>query len=424
HIPWKSRIQRLTMRADEQKLRVGLDLRPTEQGFKAHYGRGTGRYTAELTGELRTMLAEFEQPEIELEECSTQRLGAGELEKRLYDLLPYGRHTVEQQILLPRRIDRLNLDLFHFFAHVDAPCRLKTPYVVTVLDLIPLKFADLYRAGKPNWRFKLARFLELQAIKGAAGIIAISEATKRDVVEILGIASDKIAVTPLAAGASFTPVGDNPLDVRCRFGLPGDRPVVLYVGGIDARKNVPFLVEAFSEASRRTKAKPILALAGRYESDDKYPGLLETIRRCEVGQDVKLLGFVADSDLPDLYRAADLFAFPSLYEGFGLPVLEAMSCGTPVIASNNSSIPEVVGSSGLLLDDGDKNAWVSAICDLLESEERKRILSENGLKRAKSFSWRRTAELTCDAYSLFAAKKGTFSGASLPPMEESRRVSA
>lgn len=413
------------MKAHEQRLRVGLDLRPTEQGFKAHYGRGTGRYAAELTSALRSLLLESGSPPVQIEECSTRRLGGGEIEKRLYSMLPYGRHTVEQQMLLPRRIDRLGLDLFHFFAHVDAPCRLKTPYVVTVLDLIPLKFADLYRADKPDWRFKLARSLELRAIKGASGIIAISEATKRDVVEILGIPAEKIAVTPLAASTNFGPaVGSSQDGLRKLFELPLERPVVLYIGGIDARKNVPFLVEVFAEVWRNSSTKPILALAGRYESDDKYPRLLQTIERCGIGEHVRMLGFVDDAKLPALYQCADIFAFPSLYEGFGLPVLEAMSCGIPVLAANNSSIPEVAGPEAVLLGDGDKESWSREMCSLLESEERKRLLSQIGLKQAARFSWRKTAELTCDAYELFATNENSVDGIPSRDPKESQRATA
>lgn len=406
------------MEADERELRVGLDLRPTEEGFKAHYGRGTGRYTAELTAALRATAREVG---IDLQECSTVRLGAGETERRLYAMLPYGRHTVEQQFLLPRRIDRLNFDLFHFFAHVDAPSRLRTPYVVTVLDLIPLKFAELYKAGKPDWRFRLARRLELRAVERASGIIAISEATKRDLVDLLGINPEKIVVTPLAAGARFRPLEAPRESLRQRFGLPEDRPLLLYVGGIDARKNVPFLVEVFARAAETGLKRPVLALAGRYENDDKYPQLLDAIRRCGVENDVRLLGFVSEQDLPALYCAADVFVFPSLYEGFGLPVLEAMSCGTPVIAADNSSLPEVVGSAGLLVSAGNAEAWLAALSDIFKTPGRRKELAASGSRQAARFSWQRTAELTCEAYLRFAGARRR--GSESDP-EESRRVTA
>lgn len=393
--------------------RIGLDLRPTEEGFKAHFGRGTGRYTTEVVRRL-LQLNPGAPGGIELCPVGSAELGATRLERLLYRLAPLGRVTLEQQLLLPRRLSRLHVDLFHFFSHVDAPASCTVPYILTVLDLIPLRFPELYTIDKPNWRFRFARYLELKAIARARGIIAISEATKRDLVNILGIDPENIVVTPLAVGEEFQP-RDNPaedelaLELTARrraVDLPSERPVVLYVGGIDARKNIPFLVDTFAKLLAGQDwgaARPLLVLVGRYERDNNYPRLLEQIRRLELASDVLLRGFVEDVFLPSFYHAASVVAFPSIYEGFGLPVLEAMACAVPVIAGDNSSIPEVAGESAVLLPDNDEAAWITALQEILSSPKRQLELGARGAARAKLFSWENSARATLAAYRYFLA---------------------
>jgi glycosyltransferase involved in cell wall biosynthesis len=396
-------------------LKVGLDLRPTEEGFKAHFGRGTGRYTNEVLSRL-VQLGKETEDWCSIHPVGVETLGGSSFERNLIGKLPYGRHTVEQQLLLPKRIDRLGLDLFHYFAHVDAPLFTKTPAILTVLDLIPMKFAELYKADKPNWRFHFARYLEIQAIRRARGIIAISEATKKDVIEILGVPEDQIVVTPLAASEDFSArdledqaqrsvVEHN----RQKLGLPTSRPILLYVGGIDARKNVPFLLNLLKELVNSSSGpeSPLLLLVGRYEKDDRYPALLRQIKELQLEDSVLLTGFVPDGQLLSYYHAADVFVFPSLYEGFGLPVLEAMASGVPVVAANNSSIPEVAGQAAELVADNDKAAWLTALRGVLGNRDRQLSLAEAGVKRAALFSWERTAIETLRAYMYFQSEEAT-----------------
>ncbi|MCC6221583.1 MAG: glycosyltransferase family 4 protein [Deltaproteobacteria bacterium] len=397
------------------KLRIGLDLRAQENGFKAHYGRGTGRYVSELVRELFAIQAGKEELPYEFVPASTESLGAGKLERRLYKLAPLGRNTLEQQILLPRRIAKQGVNLFHFFSHVDAPSRCAVPYLVTVLDLIPLKFPELYSANKTNLRFKFARYLELQAVRQARGIIAISEATKSDLVELLNINPQKIAVTPLAVGASFIARNISAsrdvfeaeiCQARREVGLDASRPVLLYVGGIDARKNVTFMLDAFAHLLRSTDSasRPQLLMIGRYVGDDNYPKLLSQIHHLNLNDDVQLRGFVDEETLIKLYHASTLVLFPSLYEGFGLPVLEAMACGVPVIAFRNSSIPEVVGDNSILVEKPDKLEWNTKIIEIMASIDRQIELSQLGVRRARHFSWSKTASMTIEAYDYFLKK--------------------
>lgn len=386
--------------------RVGFDARALEPGFKAHFGRGTGRYASELLSHLR----ELHDPTVEIVPLSGAQLGADGWQRRVIELLPAGRQTIETQLFLPHRLSALPVDLLHFMAHGDATARCRKPYVVTVLDLIPLRFPELYRAKKSNLRFRFARHLEDQAIRHAAGILAISEATKRDVVELMGVDPARIVVTPLGVRQDYRPRELDPraweaaaTALRARYQLPQHRPLLLYVGGIDPRKNVPFLLRVFAAVRDRLpkEQQPLLLLVGRHEGDDQFPALLAERERLGLNDDVRLLGYLPDSDVLDLYRASRVKLFPSLYEGFGLPVLEAMALGVPVLAGDNSSIPEVAKGAAVLLNAADEGAWVRELAALLGDDARQQELSRLGIERAKTFTWTRTAQLTMDAYRLF-----------------------
>jgi glycosyltransferase involved in cell wall biosynthesis len=396
-------------------IKIGLDLRPTEQDFKEHFGRGTGRYTEEVVKEISKLSGHDSQ--ISIRGLSSADFRFTALQQKFLELMPYGKATVATQLFLPKHLKKLDLDLIHFFAHGDAPSSKCVNYTVTVLDLIPLKLADLYKAEKPSWRFHLARFLENKAIQNAKGILAISECTKRDLIEILGVSADKVRVTPLACSEKFKPrkTVQSPVaslkdfsaeiaQVRNRLGFSETQPLLLYVGGIDARKNVGFMLETFAELVKRfgKDNQPRLLLAGRYDKDLNYPKLIEKISKLGIKDQVTLLGFVSDSQLIDLYHASDAVVFPSLYEGFGLPVLESMSCGVPVVAGNNSSIPEVVGGVGELMPDNNHLAWVEYLQQIISSREKQFQLSKEGLKQSGLFSWERAAQETLDGLKFFA----------------------
>jgi glycosyltransferase involved in cell wall biosynthesis len=384
---------------NKDKLTVGVDLRGLEPGFKAHFGRGTGRYAARLYAEL----IRESSPDFEIRALGTKELSGSILQGKVLQLAPCCRETLRTQLFLPRSLSHTKVDLAHFLAHGDAPARAVTPYVVTVLDLIPLRFPQLYKPEKADWRFWLARKLELMAITRAKAVFAISETTKRDLIELLGIDEARILVTPLASSAEVSShSGSEVAVVRKKLKLESEGTTLLYIGGIDARKNISFLLKVFRElvdaAKCRSQLPPILILAGAYESDLRYPALLDEIRRLQISEYVRLAGFVTDAELSALYSISTLMVFPSLYEGFGLPVLEAMQAGLPVIAGNNSSIPEVAGEAAVLLPDNVIEEWVKEISNLVQSPDRLAMLSKLGIAQAKKFSWRRTAELTIDGY--------------------------
>jgi glycosyltransferase involved in cell wall biosynthesis len=177
-----------------------------------------------------------------------------------------------------------------------------------------------------------------------------------------------------------------------------DQPYILAVGTLEPRKNLPTLLRAFAKIKDDIPHQLVLVgpegwLTGKLKS---------TLDELALGDRVRLTGFVSDEELGGWYSAADLFAFPSYYEGFGLPTIEAMLCGAPVLASNTSSFPEVVGDAGILIPPTDIDTWAEAMCDLVRDEGRRNDLREKGLVRAESFSWRRTAQETYDIYTSVA----------------------
>jgi len=387
---------------------IGLDMRGTEKGFKSHFGRGTGRYVAELVAALDQVSG---STGLELVKLGTEDFVSEKIPLSVLDSVPLGKVTLQTQVFIPASLAFRDYDFVHYFAHCDAPALGYPGKTITVLDLIPLKFPELYSQGKSNLRFKFARWLENTSVKTSQGIIAISEATKRDLEDILGVPSDKIAVTPLAVSNHLLEFDISSLErgkSRRKFGLEEDSFVLSYLGGIDPRKNAKFLLDLLDSFSGSSHAaKVCLLLGGSHKKDDQYPALQKKMKKLGLEDRVIEAGFVDDKDLPEFYHASDLFLFPSLYEGFGLPVLEAMALGTPVLAGNNSSMPELSGgfregeNGMILLPDNDLVSWNKAVTGLIADSGSLKEIGAAAKKRATFYSWKRTAELTIDAWKRF-----------------------
>jgi len=281
-------------------------------------------------------------------------------------------------------------DLFHATEHLLP--RLKgARTVLTVHDLIFLLFPEYHL---PLNKWFLNRFMPL-FVRRADAIIAVSQCTKDDLIRHYAVPSEKIAVVYEGVDARFQPVTD--LDalaqVQARYGLP--ERYILSVGTIEPRKNLTTLLEAY-RTLRAQGSELKLVIVGK--KGWLYEGFFRRLRELGLEGEVVLPGFVLDGDLPALYSAAELFVFPSLYEGFGLPPLEAMACGTPVIASNASSLPEVVGEAGVLIDPRDVSGLAEAMRRVLTDERLREEMQIKGLERAKQFTWGRAAAMTLEVY--------------------------
>jgi glycosyltransferase involved in cell wall biosynthesis len=298
--------------------------------------------------------------------------------------------TWRGQRAIARAIARERVDLVHF-PHLDVPRGLRRPHVVTVHDLIPLRISDPTR---PAWKRLAFRWVASTVPRRATRVFTVSHHTRRDLESFLGMQAGRILVTPPGVeDRFFVPVPDEAIaDLRTRMALPG--PFVLVVGQTKPHKNLELLLEVFESLGERHPGLR-LVLVGE---PDPASRLEERILARGVAARVRLLGRVEEDDLHGLFAAATCLAFPSRYEGFGLPPLEAMAHGTPVLASSATSVPEVVGDAGLLLDPGDVLEWRSALERILESAEWRDALRSRGQARARTFRWSETARLTIDGY--------------------------
>lgn len=382
------------------QLPIGFDLRGLQPGFKAHLGRGLGREAHELA--LRLPLA---APDLELVglvqgglEQPDPRYLAGR--PRITIRLPWPRGKAQdrllgQELALPLAI-RGRLSLVHHVAHLDAPALSPVPTVVTVNDLILSRQAGTLAKGGPARR--LLRSLEAMAVRRARLVVAISQATGQEVEEYMGVNPNKVQVIPLAAGEQFKEVEDpgRLVDLRRRYDLR--EPYFLHVGGFDPRKNLVRLIRAWASLGKGGKERPRLVLAGPTRDRAQVAPVEKAVAEKGLRNRVSFIGAVDDGDLPLLYSAAQALVFPSLYEGFGLPALEAMACGCPVLAARTTSLPEVVGEAGLYFDPLDPRGIASAVNRLRGEPGLRDELRAKGFAQAALFTWDKTAEQLAQAY--------------------------
>ncbi len=296
---------------------------------------------------------------------------------------------------LPLSAERLagDCDIFHSMDFTLPPLRAARG-VVTVHDLSFLRLPD---CADPGLRDHLRRVVP-RAVERAVRVLADSESTKADLIELLDVAPEKISVVPGGIEPRFRPVRDAlKLDaVRARYRLP--QWFILTVGTVEPRKNMARLISAYAQLRRQTGLPHALVIAGR--DGWLFQPVHDQVTREGLGEYVQFAGFVADEDLPALYTLADLLAFPSLYEGFGLPPLEAMACGTPVVTSNNSSLPEAVGAAALTMSAEDVEGLTDAMARVLCDANLRVRLSDLGRAQAARFTWEMAARKLLDAYRL------------------------
>lgn len=305
---------------------------------------------------------------------------------------PARAYSLAEQLRVPLAARRLHADLFHA-PHYVLPPLVPGRAVVTIHDCIHLRFPQ-YLPSRAAWVY--AHTMIRAAARKATRILTVSEASKRDILHYTGVAPGKVVVVYNGLDARFAAAPDDEaLDrVRQRFDL--SHPFVLYVGNIKPHKNLERLIEGFARA--RAGGPDDLRLVVIGDEISKYPALRQSVHRHRLDKHVRFFGFQPAATLVAFYRLARAFVFPSLYEGFGLPPLEAMANLTPVVTSNLSSLPEVVGDAAVLVDPYDVESIADGIRRVVTDEALRRHLVERGRLRVQDFSWRAAAARTLAVY--------------------------
>jgi glycosyltransferase involved in cell wall biosynthesis len=295
-----------------------------------------------------------------------------------------------EQAGLPRQVRALRLDVLHS-PHYTMPLRHSARSVVTFCDMTFVLHPDLHEWVK---RIFFPTMMRLSA-RRADRLIAISDSTRDDLVRMWGVEGSRVTAIPLAADAEFRPRSREEIAEACgRYGLRPDG-YILYVGMLEPRKNVDRLVEAFATVANQLSDVD-LVIAGR--RGWMYDEIFSRVETLGLRDRVRFTGYVPNQDLPALYGGARLFAYPSRYEGFGLPVLEAMSCGAPVVTTNVSAMPEVAGDAAILVAPDDVAGLAAGLLRVLGDHALRDDLRCRGLARAKTFSWERCARETIAVY--------------------------
>jgi glycosyltransferase involved in cell wall biosynthesis len=363
--------------------RVALDV------TAARLGRaGPHVYVTELARALGPMLGERLRP-------ITSRFAAPiHVPRTTGDRLrTLGRDLWWHQIGVERAARRAGAAVLHLPAGIG-PIRHGLPRVLTIHDLTVLRFPQLFR----RWFRAYARVVLPRAARAADAIITVSHTTKADVVDGLAIPEELVTVVPNGIDPTFAmlaPESERAREVRRRYALPPS--FVLTVGSVEPRKNLPRLLDAIHRVRARPDTADVVLVHAGPEGWLAHD-IPRTIQALGLADAVRFLGYIPREDLAALYGLARVFAYPSLYEGFGLPVVEAMACSCPVVTSNISSLPEVARDAAVLVDPGSADEIACAIAELWTDEVRHRALASRGRARASCFTWERTARETAAVY--------------------------
>jgi glycosyltransferase involved in cell wall biosynthesis len=326
--------------------------------------------------------------------CRPDDVESGEVLGRNFRMVPEPARTysIAEQYRIPIALVRERVDMVHE-PHYVLPPAITCRSVVTIHDCIHLMFPQYLPS---RLAYVYAKGSMWAASKKADRILTVSEASKRDILRFFDVAPEKVSVIYNAIDERFLqPANPDRMElVRQRYQL--DHPFVLYVGNIKPHKNIERLIDAFGRARSRCGDDLKLIIIG--DEISKYPALRQSVHKHKLDKHVRFLGFQPMETLAAFYRLARGFVFPSLYEGFGLPPLEAMACGTPVVTSNVSSLPEVAGGAALLVDPYDADAIANGIVQAVTDDTLRADLISRGLERARSFSWPQSVKKIHEIY--------------------------
>ncbi len=383
-------------------MKIGIDAR-----FYGPLGKGLGRYTQKLIENLER-IESTKKPEsrnhylifLKKENWVEYQPFLPNFQKILAN---YHWYTLEEQILFPLKILKFRPDLMHF-PHFNVPLFYPGKFVVTIHDLILTKFPTkrattlgplLYKLKYLGYQINIA-----QATRRARKIITVSEFTKGELINHFHLRADKIIVTHEAADLVEAGQLKLPETDLTRYGIT--QPFLLYVGNAYPHKNLEGLLEVFKKLKQDSQFNYQLVLVGkedyfyrRLKNEAENLGLLGT----DDSRPVIFFGFASQEILADLYRNASLYIFPSFYEGFGLPALEAMSYGLPVVASQKTALPEILGPAARYFNPADQKEMIEVIKEVLNDQKLKKELTLKGLNQVKKYSWRDCAEKTREVYS-------------------------
>ena len=364
-------------------MRIGIDARALSEpgGGEETYTRNVIRALAavDLDNDY-TLFLSPPPPETPLPGAERMRRVVVQPRDRLVRLL----------VTFPLALARERIDVVH--AQNTVPPLSPAPAVVTVHDISYERYPQFFVAAE----VRRLRLLMPLMVRRAAVVLTVSEFSRRDLMRRYGVPPDKVVVAPDAVDSSFRPLHDEArlATVRARYGT-GER-FILCVGNVQPRKNLKTLIAAYVRLRRAGATRHKLVLVGR--KTWLFDEIFAAARASGYADDLIFTDYVPDEDLVVLYNAADVFVYPSIFEGFGIPPLEAMACGTPVVTSNTSSLPEVVGDAALTVDPLDGEALAGAIATLLGDDELRAELSARGCRRAAIFSWESTARIILGAY--------------------------
>lgn len=368
-------------------MKIGIDARAA----KWYRGTGIGTYTYQLINNINNIVNDknylfFIPRDTKLDINFNKNIETKNIEGS-------GTNSFWEEVNIPNLLQDHNISLYHVPQNgIGLPKEKKCPLIITLHDVIPYKMPET--VSKRYLNIFLNEVPKI--IPMCDSIITVSNYSKKDIIDMFGYPENKIFVTYLAPEEMYKPLDTNVSKqlIKERYGISDN--YILYIGGFSPRKNINGLIEAYSLLPDNIRKETKLVIAGN--KGISYELYKKRAQELNVDNDIIFPGFVSLYDMPYLYNASKLFVYPSYYEGFGLPPVEAMACGIPVIASNSTSIPEILEDAAVLINPDNTDGLKSAICNVLYDEALRKSLIQKGFVRTSQLKWRKTAIDTINAY--------------------------